>query len=110
MLIAPCLPLQVVGEPASVAQAIQPQRHGGDAVEQVAVVRHQHQCAAEFKQALFQYLERRDIEIVGWLIQQQKVGGLKHQLGDKNPCSLATGKVGDRLVELFAGKEKARCP
>ena len=70
----------------------------------------QHQRAAKFEQALLQDFERGNIEIVGRLIQQQQVGGLEHQLRNEHPRSLAAGEVRDRLVELLAGEEKARCP
>ena len=70
----------------------------------------QHQRAGKFRQALFQHFQRRDIEIVGRLVQQQQVSGLQHQLGDEDAGPLAAGKVGDRMVELLAGEEELRGP
>ena len=70
----------------------------------------QHQRAAIFQQALFQNLERWDVEIVGGLVQQQHIGGLQHQAGDQNAGALSSGEVGDRLVELLAAEQKPRRP
>ena len=55
---------------------------GGDAVEQEAVVGDQHQRARELQQAVLQHLQRRDVEVVGRLVEDQQVGRLQHQPGD----------------------------
>src|SRR6185312_5981798 len=70
----------------------------------------QNQRAGELEQRFFQDLERGDVEIVGGLVKQENVSGLKHELRDQHPCPLASGKAADRLVELLAGEEKARRP
>ena len=55
-----------------------------DAVEQVAVVGHEHERARELEQALLEHLERRDVEVVRRLVEQQQVRGLQHQAGEQH--------------------------
>ena len=88
-LTLPGVPLRVVGEALRTTASIQSQHAGADPVQHVAVVRHQHQGSAKFQQAFFQDLERRDIKIVGGLIQQQQVGRFQHQPGNQHPRPLA---------------------
>ena len=73
-------------------------------------MRDQHQRATIFEQALFQNLERRNIEIVGRFVEQEDVGGLQHQAGNQDAGALAAGKVRHRLVELLAGEQETRSP
>ena len=52
-------------------------------------MRHQHQRAGIFQQAFFQNFQRWNIKIVRRLVQQQQIGGLKHQLRDQHTRALA---------------------
>ena len=96
--------MQIIRELAGVAIAIQTEHDGRHAIQQIAIVSHQHQRAAKFEQALFEDLERGDVEIVCGLVQQQEIGGLQHQLCDEDASPLASGEVCDGLVELLAGE------
>src|SRR4051812_36057364 len=71
-------------------------------------MRHQNQRAPKFEQTFFQYLQGRDVEVVGRLIEQQDIGGLEHQIGDENARALATREPAYGLVELVA-REKEAC-
>ncbi len=73
-------------------------------------MRHQHQRAGEFGEAVFQHFERGDIEIVGGLVEQQQVGGLQHEPGDQHARLFAAGEAGDRAVELAGVEEEALGP
>ena len=73
-------------------------------------MRHQHQRAAKFQQALFQYFERRNVEVVGRLVEQQQVGGLQHQLSDQHARAFASGKLADRAIQVFAGERETLAP
>ena len=110
LLFEPVFPLREVGELAGVAAAVEAENGGGDAVEQIAVVRDEHERAGEVEQVLFEDFERGDVEVVGGLVEQQNVGGLEHELGDEHARPFAAGEIADRLVELLAGKEEARGP
>ena len=79
-------------------------------IKHVTIVRDQDQRSTKFKQAFLEDIEGGNIQIVGGLIQQKNVGGLKHELRDQNPGALSAGKSLDRLVELFALEQKLRCP
>ena len=61
-------------------------------------MRYQYQRPAIFQQTLFQYFQRRNIQIVRGLIEQQHVGGLQHQLGNEHPCPLASRKPAHPLI------------
>ena len=89
---------------------IQAEDGGGDAVEQVAIVRDQDQGAGEFGEAVFEDLEGGDVEIVGGLVEQQDVGGLEHEAGDQDAGLLAAGEAGDGAIELAGIEEKALGP
>ena len=58
-------------------------------------MRHQHQRAGKFGEAVFQHFERGDVEIVGRLVEQQQVGGLQHQARDQHARLLAAREAGD---------------
>ena len=103
-------PLGVVGEEARAAAPVQRQDLRGNGVQHVPVVRHQHQRAGELRQAVFQHLQGRDVQVVGRLIQDQQVGGLEHQAGDQDPRLLAAGEAGQGPIELVGGEQKALGP
>ena len=61
------------------AKAVKAQDGGGHPIQQIAIVRHQHQRAGKLQQVVFEDLERGDIEIVGRLVEQQHIGRFQHQ-------------------------------
>src|SRR5215470_10147877 len=73
-------------------------------------MRHENERTAKFEQAFFQDFESRNVEIVGWLVEQQNIGGLQHELGDEDASAFAAGKAADRTVEILTGKKKTRSP
>jgi len=60
--------LRVIRKILGAPKPIQRQHARGDAVEQIAVVRHQHQRAGELEQRLFEHVERGDVEVVRRLV------------------------------------------
>src|SRR5947209_18930074 len=70
----------------------------------------QHEGTAEFEQALFQYFQSRNVEIVSGLIQQKNVGGLQHELGNQHTGAFASRQPLHWLIELLAGEEEFRSP
>ena len=73
-------------------------------------MRNQHQRAGKVEQIFFQNFKRGNIQIVGRLVEQQNVGRLQHQFGDEHSRPLAAGEIADGLIQLLAGKQKARRP
>ncbi len=108
LLVAPRFPLEVVSEECSVAAAVETENGVGDAIEQIAVVRDEDQGAGEFEQRFLENLERGDIEVVGWLVEDEHVGWLKHEAGDEDAGALAAAEALYRLIELLAGEQKTR--
>ena len=73
-------------------------------------MRHQHQRAGKIEEIFFQNFERRNIEVVGRLIEQQNIRRLQHQFCNQYPRPLAAGEIPHRLVQLLAGKQEACGP
>jgi len=110
LLVAPLLPLQVIGKGGGITVAIESEDDAGDAVKKIPVVSDQDERALKFKKRFFEDFERWNVEIVGGFVEQQDVGGLKHQARDQNAGALASAEAADRLVELLAGEEKTVSP
>ena len=51
---------------------------------------HQHEGAGELEQGLLENIERRDVEVVGGLIEDEQVGRLEHHPGEDDPGALAS--------------------
>ena len=83
---------------------------GGDAVEQEAIVGDEDERAGELGEALLEHLERRDVEIVGGLVEQQQVGGLEHEAGEVHAGALAAREPRHRQRELLGPEEEALGP
>src|SRR5262249_33072284 len=79
-------------------------------VHQLAVVADEHDGAGELGQALLQHFQGRDVEIVGWLVEQQQVGRLEHEPGDAHPRLLATRKTSNRHLQLLGAEEELLRP
>ena len=71
---------------------------------------HQHESAWKVSKAFFENLQRSDVQIVGRLIQQQHVGGLQHEPGEKNARLLTAGQIADGQFQLFLAKKEALRP
>ena len=56
------------------------------------------QCKILFYKKLFQPLERRDIEVVRRLVEQQQIGIVEQQAGETEPGALATREGSDLPV------------
>ena len=73
-------------------------------------MRHEHERAGELEQALLEHLERRDVEVVRRLVEEQQVGGLEHQPREHGARLLAAGEPADRRLELLGAEEEALRP
>ena len=75
-----------------------------DLVEKVAVVAdddHRHRLPG---QVVFEPFGRRDVEVVGRLVQEHQVGALEQELGEHQPRLLAAGERAGRPVEIGLGE------
>ena len=78
----------------------------GDAVEEVAVVRHHHHAAAPLQQHAFQPFGGLQIEMVGRLVHQQQVRFLQEQASQQAAGALPAAQVRQRQVMLGRGKSQ----
>ena len=70
----------------------------------------QNDRAGEIEQIAFEHFERRDIQIVCGLIEQQNVGGLQHQPRDMNSRPLSAGEPVERQFQLVLPEQESRRP
>ena len=80
--------------------AIQLHHSGRNATDKGPVVTDKQQGAAELAQRVFQPGNRRDIEMVGGLIQQQDIGLGHQRLGEQNAPLPAARQGIQRLVGI----------
>ena len=78
-------------EPFDMAVAFERQHVGGDAVQEPAVMADDHGAAGKFLQRRFQRPQRVDIQIVGGLIEQKKIGARFQHLGQMHAVAFAAG-------------------
>ena len=57
--------------------------------------------ALEFEEGFFEDFQGGDVEVVGGLVEQEDVGGLKHEAGDEDAGALSATEAADGLVELL---------
>ncbi len=67
----------------------------GDTVEEPAVVADDHGAARVIEQGLLERAERVDVEVVGWLVEQQQVRAALQQLGEVHAIALAARQGAD---------------
>src|SRR3954451_11800264 len=76
------------------------------AVDQPPVMRREDQGAAKRIERLFQRGSTRDIQVIGWLVKQEKIGAGKHQFGNRQPAALAAAELSDALPGVIPAKEE----
>ena len=107
-LRAPLVLLQLVtGEAAGIeVQALVPQL--GDLanadIQEIAVVRHQHERVRIGAEVLLQPVAGFQVEMVGRLVQQQQIGLFQQQLGERDAHLPAAGKLLGALLPLALRK------
>ena len=89
--------------------AVELQHPGGDPIEQVTVVGHQDQTAAEGEQPLLQPCHGAQIEMVGRFVEHQELGGMRQHPGQCHPFGLAARERADVLVDGGAHTEPVQC-
>ena len=102
--------MRVIGKTVGAALPVESQHNRRNAIEHVPIMRNQHQRSAIFEQAFFEYVEGWNIEIVGGLIEEKHICGLKHELRDQYARPFASGKPANGLIELLACKQESCRP
>src|SRR5262249_54551447 len=90
LLLKPRRIVSLVGNPLP---SIELQNPTGDAVEKVAIVGHEHDGALVFFQMMLQPRDRLRIEMVGRLVEEQKVGCLEQQTAERDATLLAAREL-----------------
>ena len=71
---------------------------------------HQQRCAREGRDRLFEHFERGNVEIVGWLVEHENIGGLEHHARNMRAREFAARKHRHRLKKLFIAEQKPPRP
>src|SRR5690606_18066362 len=79
---------------------------GGQFVDEIAVMRNKEERSGETGQHLFQRFARRDIEVIGRLVEHEEVRSLQEQESKRQAGTLAARKRSNRLEYIVVGKEK----
>src|SRR5437879_7189334 len=103
-------PLRIVGERRRTAEAVEGEDHRGHALEHETVVGDEDERAVEFGEAVLEDLERRNVEVIGGLVEDEEIGGLAHQARDEDAGLLAARQPADRHLELPGPAQKALGP
>ena len=80
---------------------------GGELVDEVAIVRDEDQRPAEVLERFEQNVLRVEIQVVGRLVEQQRVRRAQQHPRHRQPRALASRQHSHRLLDVVAGKEKA---
>ncbi len=80
---------------------------GGQAVDEVAVVRDEEDGAGEVGDGFEQDVLGAEVEVVGGLVEQQQVRGRDEHLGHGVAVALAAGEDAEFLEDVVAGEHEA---
>ena len=94
------------GEEARAAR-LQLQHRGADRLQEPAVVGDQDDRGVEAREVALEPLERRDVEVVGGLVEQQQVGVAGERPGERGARELAAGEGAQLAVELLVREAQA---
>ena len=72
------------------------------------VVRHEDEGAGKFEKGFLEDLERRDVEVVRRLVEDEQVGGLEHQAARARSAPVPRPTSRDTGVSSCSGRNKNR--
>ena len=79
-----------------------------EAIQQIAVMADQNDRPAELQQVFLQPFDRRQIQVIGRLVEQQQVRLADQQLGQRQPRPLSAGQRLDDLLPGLAAQPDAQ--
>ncbi len=85
---------------------LQTQRVVGKLIQEITVMGYDDQAALEGEQELFQLIQGKEVQVVGGLIQDQKIGIFDQHRQKVQPAELSPAELGDHLVLGLGGKHK----
>src|SRR6185312_13741629 len=78
-----------------------------DGVEEMAIVRDGHEHAFVLAQETFEPADRVQVQVVRWLVEQQRVGLTEQRLRQEHTQAQAAGQFAHRSVEALGGDAEA---
>ena len=88
------------------AVALKRQDVGADAVQEIAVVAHHQHHAGERDQRLLQHAQRRQVEIVRRLVEDEEVAAVFQDAREQQPAALAAAQVFHLRRDAVVGEQK----
>src|SRR5262249_17518219 len=79
----------------------------GQLVDEIAVVRDKDHGAGELAERLEQNIFGAKVQVVGGLVEEQKIRWMQQHAGQRVAVTLAAGKHADGLENVVLGEEKA---
>ena len=79
---------------------------GGQAFDEIAVVGHEDQRAAVVDQRVEQHFLGIQVQMVGRLVEQQRVRRTQQHACDGQPCPFSAREHANRLVDVVAGEQE----
>ena len=67
----------------------------------------QQQGAVELRETFFKHVERLQVEIVGRLVEDEQVRGLREQTGEKQPVAFAAGQRSNPILRPACGERES---
>ena len=89
-------------EPHRLRVSLEGKNVSGDAIEEPAIVSDHDRAAGEIDQRFLERAQCIDIEIVGWLVEQEQVAARLQKLGEMQTVPLTAGKVTHFLLLIGA--------
>ena len=77
-----------------------------DTIQKIAIMADYHKTAVVMNQRLFQNAQRRKIQIVGRLVENQEIAAAAQNLGKRQARFLAAGKIFDLRIDPVVFKQK----
>ena len=76
----------------------------GDGIDEVPIVADQDQAAGVRPEESLQPVDARQVEVVGWLVEEQDVGVLEQELGQRHPHHPAAREGADVPLDVGIGE------
>ena len=96
----------IVAEVGADLPVLYPPHLVDDLVEEVAIMADDDKRARILFEGFDEHIDRLDVEVVGGLIEDEKVGGGEEGAGQGHAALLATGEYGDGLEDIVAPEEE----
>jgi hypothetical protein len=82
------------------------EHRGAHGFEEPAVVRDEDHRGVERLEVALQPLERGDVQVVGWLVEEQQVGIARERAGQRRASQLSTGERVQRRSRCSSRKPR----